>query len=432
MPPPLPTRYQLEQRLGRDGDIEEWLATDTSLDRPVLIRVLGPETDDHRREQFLEAMRAVAAVPHMHLTSVYAAAPVRDGAYSVTEWTGGVTMQDRLDAGEPLTPAEFVTNAAGLASALAALHESAVLHGSIDPSAIRFSSAHPAKLGAFGRTPVATSRAEDVEALARTLHACLTGNLSMAAPASQLVDGLSPMIDRSLEDARAGALDARGLAAALQGAPSVAEPTRRSGWTWRWLTPAFILLAVAGALIALGTLLSSGSDSPALFPARPPTSTTSPALIPTASTTTSTTPPSAFSLEGVFVYDPYGDESEHDQDVALLTDGDVTTSWRTERYFDPLPLIKPGVGVVFAVTGTPASFRAWEVSDGTTYSLMWASSVPQDPDGWTRIAGGTVSGESISLQLPPRDGGFWLLWLTELPQQEDGYFTSIGEVRFAQ
>jgi serine/threonine protein kinase len=102
-------------------------------------------------------MRAVAAVPHIHLASVYAAAAVSDGAYSVTEWTGGVTMQDRLDAGEPMTPTEFITNAAGVAGALAALHASTVLHGAIDPSAIRFSSAHPAKLGAFGRVPVATS-----------------------------------------------------------------------------------------------------------------------------------------------------------------------------------------------------------------------------------------------------------------------------------
>ena len=40
--PKLPDRYQTQVRLGRDGDIEEWLATDTALDRPVLIRALDP------------------------------------------------------------------------------------------------------------------------------------------------------------------------------------------------------------------------------------------------------------------------------------------------------------------------------------------------------------------------------------------------------
>jgi hypothetical protein len=42
MPPPVSDRYRLEMRLGKDDDIEEWLATDTSLERPVLIRSLGP------------------------------------------------------------------------------------------------------------------------------------------------------------------------------------------------------------------------------------------------------------------------------------------------------------------------------------------------------------------------------------------------------
>ena len=56
----LPDRYQLEIRLGRDGDIEEWLANDSTLDRPVLIRLLGPEVGDPRREEFLAADAASA------------------------------------------------------------------------------------------------------------------------------------------------------------------------------------------------------------------------------------------------------------------------------------------------------------------------------------------------------------------------------------
>ena len=53
MPPPVSDRYRLEMRLGRDDDIEEWLATDTSLERPVLIRSLGPESSQERRERSL-------------------------------------------------------------------------------------------------------------------------------------------------------------------------------------------------------------------------------------------------------------------------------------------------------------------------------------------------------------------------------------------
>ena len=62
MPPPLPDRFSLEVRLGRDHDVEEWLATDTALDRPVLIRVLGPETSSDRRQAFVNDTRSAANV----------------------------------------------------------------------------------------------------------------------------------------------------------------------------------------------------------------------------------------------------------------------------------------------------------------------------------------------------------------------------------
>ena len=69
----LPARYQLEIRLGRDGDVEEWLANDLTLDRPVLVRMLGPEVGPERRRHFLDEVRALASVSHSHLLEVYAA-----------------------------------------------------------------------------------------------------------------------------------------------------------------------------------------------------------------------------------------------------------------------------------------------------------------------------------------------------------------------
>ena len=62
MPPPLPERYHLEVRIGRDGDVEEWLATDEQLDRPVLVRILGPESGEGRRTSFIEHTRLAASV----------------------------------------------------------------------------------------------------------------------------------------------------------------------------------------------------------------------------------------------------------------------------------------------------------------------------------------------------------------------------------
>ena len=98
MAPPVSDRFRLEMRLGRDHDIEEWLATDTSLERPVLIRSLGPESSQERRAQFVAAVSGAAKTAHPHLARVFAVEDVAGGAYAVCEWTGGASAADRIAA----------------------------------------------------------------------------------------------------------------------------------------------------------------------------------------------------------------------------------------------------------------------------------------------------------------------------------------------
>ena len=170
MPPRLPERYRLNIRLGSDGDIEEWLAQDENLDRPVLIRYLAPEATTDRHGAFLAAVQSAAALTEIHLQRVFAAGETTASAYSVSEWDGGVTIADRLRVGEGLPAEEFLPNASGLCLALARFHDAGGVHGAIDVSAVHFSAAHPAKLGAFGRQRRWSSRDEDTMALAEVLQ----------------------------------------------------------------------------------------------------------------------------------------------------------------------------------------------------------------------------------------------------------------------
>lgn len=432
MPPPLPDRFSLEVRLGRDHDVEEWLATDTDLDRPVLIRVLGPETSDDRRRSFVEDTRSASVSTHIHLISVFAAGMLEEGAYSVTEWAGGVSMADRLAAGETIPVDEFLPNAVGLAEGLSALHQTGGIHGAIDSGAIYFSGSHPAKLGSFGRPHAGASVAEDTRALAETLTTCITGRPIGTASPSQVVDGIPSAVDEALEAARRGELDAAGLAQALHATTRTATaPPAASGWSWRWLAPAALLSILAVGIVAIGLVLPSGPESPILFPDSSDASTTTLTLATTSTVATTTVDGEPTVIVRVFSYDPEGDGSEHDENVFKITDGDTATSWRTERYFDPLPQLKRGVGVAVELTGRPARFEAIGLSDGTAYTLMWASALPSNGvDGWERLASGQVSGERVATQVPERDDGFWLLWFTDLPAQEDGFYASLAEVRF--
>lgn len=432
MPPPLPDRFSLEVRLGRDHDVEEWLATDTALDRPVLIRVLGPETSSDRRQAFVEDTRSGAATTHVHLISVFAAGLVDEGAYSVTEWAGGVSMADRLAAGETIPVDEFLPNAAGLAEGLAAFHRSGGIHGAIDAGAIYFSGSHPAKLGSFGRPHTGASVAEDTRALAETLETCATGRPIGTASPSQVVDGIPSTVDEALRDARRGDLDAAGLAQVLHTTTRTpTTPPAEQSWSWRWLAPAALLSIVAVGIVAIGLVLPSGPGSPILFPATPDASTTTLTLATTSTVVTTLVDGEPTIIVRAFSYDPEGDGSEHEENVAKVLDGDPTTSWRTERYFDPLPQLKRGVGIAIELSGRPVQFVATGLSNATAYTLMWAASLPANGvDGWERLASGTVSGERLVAQVPERENGFWLLWFTDLPAQDDGFYAAVAEVRF--
>jgi hypothetical protein len=431
MAPQLPDRYQTQVRLGRDGDIDEWLATDTALDRPVLIRVLDSDATPARVNEFVSATRAAATVEHVHLAGVYeVAASPAGGAHAAIEWNGGVSIADRLAAGETLPVAEFLPNAAGLAEGLAELHAAGVVHGAIDPAAIVFSAAHPAKLSSYGRHRLSARPQHDTAALARSLRIAVTGSASPEIRPSHLVEGLPPSVDDAIRRAEAGELDARALGAALRAIPSALPPSRRTGWSWRWLVPATMLLISAVVIAGIGLAIDVDPDSPFLFPATPPidhsvtTTTTTPST-----TTQPPVTPGTLSAEPS-VYDPFGDQSERERDLPNLVDGNFATTWRTERYFDPLPLIKAGVGVIFRVSGAPGSVEL-RASPDTSYSILWASTVPSSFAGWEEIGSGTVFDAPATMQLPSRDGGVWLLWLTDIPEQAAGeYYSELSEVVF--
>ncbi|HUG31523.1 MAG TPA: hypothetical protein VMM14_01415 [Acidimicrobiia bacterium] len=426
MPASIPDRYSLEVRLGRDGDIEEWLATDTSLDRPVLIRSLGPESSPERRRQFVDSVSGAAKTSHAHLARVFTVAAVPGGAYAVSEWTGGATLADRVDADRPIELPDFLPNAAGLAGALAALHAGGGTHGRIDPSAISYSGAHPAKLGAFGR-PQSADADGDVRALAATLETALTGAPPGGPPPSERVDGVPRAIDAILRSGQSGNLTADELEKALRAAPTPRPPQPESGPTpKRLLLAAIGLVAMAVGLVVVGFFLSGGTA----LVVPPPTTGTTVSTTATSMVTT-TGLPGEVSVSSPNSFDPFGEGGENDQLVANIIDGDIDTEWVTERYLDPLPLLKPGVGVTVRVQGTPDRVQLVGLSPSMTFEIYWSSQLLDDLSTWERVAVATASPSLTSVELPPRADGFWLLWLTDIPPREDGsYQGALAELRF--
>ncbi len=425
MPSSIPDRFRLELRLGRDDDVEEWLATDVSLDRPVLIRALGPETSVARREEFVGSIGAIAGVSHPHLTKVFMVEQVPGGAYAVLEWTGGSSMADHVAAERTIDLAEFLPNATGLAGALAAMHEKGLAHGSVDLSALSYSADHPAKLGRFGRQP-RTDIGGDVRALAGALETALTGRHPGGPTPSESIDGVTPNIDRILRNAQAGRLDADSMEKSLSAAPTPRSPApaARAG-SRRLLYSALALIGIATALIAVGLFFSGGSTEPVL-PSRPTTTVTT---LPTSTTTTVDV--GQIRTLGALLFDPLGGPQPDDPSLPALIDGDPGTVWVSEELPDQLGATRPPYGVIFSVLGSPTHVELLGITPGTFFEFRWAATPNPDPSMWETLTTAQSTAGVTSLSLAARNDGHWLIWFTALPQASDSTFqTSLGEVRF--
>ncbi len=420
----LPKRYQTEIRTGRDFDVEVWLAADRTLDRPVLIRQLDPTASSHRRHEFLRSVRQAASISHTHLIDVYAADQSNDVAYAVMEWSGGMTIADRLEARIPMDSKEFLPNAAGLAEALDALHQQGYVHGGVDPTSVFYTTAHPAKLGCFGRPAEGATPRDDVIALASVLQAA-------AGDAGSWDDDIGPHVSAILGRAQSGEMSAFELAEALHTAPGPGPaPPPTESWSWRWIGPGGILVAVAVAAGILALLTQRGDESPFRVPAASTSTTTIPTTTTSLPTNTQDLP-----ITEVSVYDPLGDGAEFDQRLPQLIDGDQTTGWRTERYFNPLSRIKEGVGIVLGVNGNP-SLVSITGSPGTNLEMRWIPTAiaPESPSSWETVATVVLSEGENRVELGDHEGGLWLLWITEVAVQDDGayHYSFLQEVRFSR
>lgn len=426
MPPRLPERYRLNIRLGSDGDVEEWLAQDESLDRPVLIRYLAPESTADRHGAFLEGVRAAAGLTDVHLQKVFAAAETSASAYSVSEWDGGVTIADRIRVGEGVPVAEFLPNAAGLCRALSSFHASGGVHGAIDTSAVHFSAAHPIKLGAFGRTARWSDPAEDTMALAEVLRAAITGSDDTTVEPSRVVVGVPRSVDLALADGIAGRVTAADLGSRLASIAYDEPQQLAEARPWRALA-IFATIVVAISLIAaVGLAVDFDPDSPFLYPiAAEPTTPTTTIVVEVPD------PEEAAELDAaVEVYDPLGDGTENDAAAINVLDPSPAVAWVTETYSRPLTEIKDGVGLVFTVDGSPQAMIV-SGTPGTVYGVGWSPSLPADPAEWEHMARGTLQASGNRIQLPVRVSGVWRLWLTDLDAREDGTYQSrVSSVRF--
>ncbi len=93
--------YRIPAKLGEDGMGEVYRATDTKLGREVAIKVL-PVTisrDAQSLARFERQAKALAALNHPHIASIYGFDAERETHFLVLELAEGPTLSERLRRG---------------------------------------------------------------------------------------------------------------------------------------------------------------------------------------------------------------------------------------------------------------------------------------------------------------------------------------------
>lgn len=142
--------YKIERELGGGGMSNVFLATERSLGRRVVIKVLPPEMVSGVSEaRFKREILVTANLQHPNILPVLAAGAQSDIHYFVTPFVEGQSLRERLTLEGALPIADALQILRELASALAHAHARGIIHRDVKPENVLLSEGH-AVLADFG------------------------------------------------------------------------------------------------------------------------------------------------------------------------------------------------------------------------------------------------------------------------------------------
>ena len=149
-------RYRIQQKLGEGGMGAVYRATDPSLGRDVAVKVLPPEVaaDPDRLDRFRREARALAALNHPHIVTIYSVEEIGGVHFLTMELVTGEPL-DRLMAGRSLPLDRVQQIAEALADALTAAHDKGIIHRDLKPANVVINDSGQTKVLDFGLSKIA-------------------------------------------------------------------------------------------------------------------------------------------------------------------------------------------------------------------------------------------------------------------------------------
>jgi TolB-like protein/tetratricopeptide (TPR) repeat protein len=143
--------YEILAPLGAGGMGEVYRARDRKLDRDVAVKVLPQSVaaDPDTLARFEREAKAVAALSHPNILSIFDFGTHEGISYAVMELLEGETLRGKLDAG-PISQKQAVDYALQVAKGLSAAHEKGIVHRDLKPENLFVSKDGHLKILDFG------------------------------------------------------------------------------------------------------------------------------------------------------------------------------------------------------------------------------------------------------------------------------------------
>ncbi len=126
--------YEIVRRLGAGGSGVVYLADDTLLERPVVLKVLrtGTLTAEQTRSTMLREARLASAIEHPNICAIYEVGESGDEAFIAMQFVPGQSL-DQLIARGPASPQLVLSVGIQIADGLQAAHALGIFHRDLKP-----------------------------------------------------------------------------------------------------------------------------------------------------------------------------------------------------------------------------------------------------------------------------------------------------------
>jgi serine/threonine protein kinase/Tol biopolymer transport system component len=177
------SHYRILRPLGAGGMGEVFLAQDTKLGRQVALKVLAHESarDPDRRARFEREARAIAALNHPGIVTIYSVEEDQGLLFITMELVEGTTLVDQIPSGG-MSLEQLLRIAIPLTDAVGTAHQRGITHRDLKPANVMISNDGRVKVLDFGLAKQQSSENFQTQTVHATAEGKILGTVAYMSP----------------------------------------------------------------------------------------------------------------------------------------------------------------------------------------------------------------------------------------------------------